>query len=156
MPADAPTIVATSGGMRAGRRSRLAFAPLVEHAVELSGTTGRPKLVHLGTASGRPALVERRARRGRRGRRLGTCATSTSSACPASTTRRRCSSRPTSSGWAAARVVNLLAVWRAHGLDEVFRRVWQAGVVLGGVSAGSICWHVGRHHRLLRARPCGR
>jgi peptidase E len=40
-------------------------------------------------------------------------------------------------------VVNLLAVWRAHGLDAVFRRVWEAGVVLAGVSAGSLCWHVG-------------
>ena len=40
-------------------------------------------------------------------------------------------------------VANLLAVWRAHGLDEVFRECWEAGVVLGGVSAGSICWHVG-------------
>jgi peptidase E len=40
-------------------------------------------------------------------------------------------------------VANLLAVWRVHGLDEIFREVWQAGVVLGGVSAGSICWHVG-------------
>src|SRR3712207_9592791 len=40
-------------------------------------------------------------------------------------------------------VANLLAVWRVHGLDEVFREVWEAGVVLGGVSAGSLCWHVG-------------
>jgi peptidase E len=40
-------------------------------------------------------------------------------------------------------VANLLAVWRVHGLDEVFREVWQAGVVLGGVSAGSLCWHLG-------------
>jgi peptidase E len=40
-------------------------------------------------------------------------------------------------------VANLLAVWRAHGLDDVFRTVWAAGVVLGGVSAGSLCWHVG-------------
>ena len=40
-------------------------------------------------------------------------------------------------------VANLLAVWRAHGLDEVLRECWEAGVVLGGVSAGSICWHVG-------------
>ena len=40
-------------------------------------------------------------------------------------------------------VANLLAVWRVHGLDEIFLRVWQAGVVLGGVSAGSICWHIG-------------
>ncbi|HEY5180088.1 MAG TPA: Type 1 glutamine amidotransferase-like domain-containing protein, partial [Dermatophilaceae bacterium] len=27
-------------------------------------------------------------------------------------------------------VVNLLAVWRVHGLDEILRRVWAAGVVL--------------------------
>jgi peptidase E len=38
---------------------------------------------------------------------------------------------------------NLLALWRLHGLDEIMRRVWQAGVVLMGVSAGSICWHLG-------------
>jgi peptidase E len=37
----------------------------------------------------------------------------------------------------------LLAVWRVHGLDTVLRRVWEAGVVLAGVSAGSICWYVG-------------
>ena len=30
-----------------------------------------------------------------------------------------------------------------HGLDVILRRVWQAGVVLMGVSAGSLCWHVG-------------
>ena len=40
-------------------------------------------------------------------------------------------------------VVNLLAVWRAHRLDEILRECWQAGVVLGGGSAGSICWHLG-------------
>jgi peptidase E len=40
-------------------------------------------------------------------------------------------------------VANLLAVWHAHGLDEVFREAWERGVVLAGVSAGSICWHVG-------------
>ncbi len=40
-------------------------------------------------------------------------------------------------------VANLLAVWRAHGLDDIVRECWEAGVVLGGVSAGSICWHVG-------------
>jgi len=34
-------------------------------------------------------------------------------------------------------------MWRLHGLDTVFRQVWEAGVVLTGVSAGSICWHVG-------------
>lgn len=40
-------------------------------------------------------------------------------------------------------VANLVAVWRVHGLDEILYEAWQAGVVLGGVSAGSICWHVG-------------
>ncbi len=30
-----------------------------------------------------------------------------------------------------------------HGLDEILRRVWGAGVVLAGVSAGSICWYQG-------------
>ncbi|MEV6523336.1 peptidase E [Longispora sp. NPDC051575] len=40
-------------------------------------------------------------------------------------------------------VVNLLAVWRAHGLGEILRECWEAGVVLGGGSAGSICWHEG-------------
>jgi peptidase E len=40
-------------------------------------------------------------------------------------------------------VANLLAVWRVHQLDEIFAEAWANGVVLGGVSAGSICWHVG-------------
>jgi peptidase E len=38
---------------------------------------------------------------------------------------------------------NLLALWRLHGLDTVLRECWDAGVVLSGVSAGSLCWHVG-------------
>jgi peptidase E len=38
---------------------------------------------------------------------------------------------------------NLLALWRLHGLDVILRECWEAGVVLGGVSAGSLCWHVG-------------
>jgi peptidase E len=37
-------------------------------------------------------------------------------------------------------VVNLLAVWRAHGLDGMLRKAWERGVVMAGVSAGSICW----------------
>jgi peptidase E len=40
-------------------------------------------------------------------------------------------------------VANLLAVWQVHELGPVMHRAWQAGVVLGGISAGSICWHVG-------------
>lgn len=35
---------------------------------------------------------------------------------------------------------NMLAVWRAHGLDTVMREAWENGVVLAGASAGSLCW----------------
>jgi len=35
---------------------------------------------------------------------------------------------------------SMLAVWRAHGLDRILREAWEAGVVLAGSSAGSICW----------------
>jgi dipeptidase E len=37
-------------------------------------------------------------------------------------------------------VVSLLGVWRAHGLDAILREAWQRGVVLCGLSAGSLCW----------------
>lgn len=40
-------------------------------------------------------------------------------------------------------VVNLLAVWRAHGLAEVLRECWDSGVLLAGWGAGSLCWHRG-------------
>jgi len=40
-------------------------------------------------------------------------------------------------------VANMVAVWRVHGLDEVFRQAWDAGIVLAGVSAGAICWFDG-------------
>lgn len=36
--------------------------------------------------------------------------------------------------------VNMLAIWRAHGVDEILRECWARGVVLCGVSAGSMCW----------------
>ena len=35
---------------------------------------------------------------------------------------------------------NMLAIWRIHGVDEILREAWQAGIVLCGVSAGAICW----------------
>jgi peptidase E len=37
-------------------------------------------------------------------------------------------------------VISLLGVWRAHGIDEILREAWEAGVVLCGLSAGSLCW----------------
>ena len=35
---------------------------------------------------------------------------------------------------------NLLALWREWRLDKLLRKAWQHGVVLGGISAGSMCW----------------
>jgi dipeptidase E len=35
---------------------------------------------------------------------------------------------------------SMLAVWRDWGLDRHLRTAWEDGVVLGGGSAGSICW----------------
>ncbi len=35
---------------------------------------------------------------------------------------------------------NALAIWRVHGIDRALREVWERGGVLGGWSAGAICW----------------
>jgi peptidase E len=40
-------------------------------------------------------------------------------------------------------VANMLALWRLHGVDWAMRAAWEQGVILSGVSAGSLCWHVG-------------
>ena len=37
-------------------------------------------------------------------------------------------------------VISLLGTWRAHGIDEILREAWERGVVLCGLSAGSLCW----------------
>jgi peptidase E len=38
---------------------------------------------------------------------------------------------------------SMLAVWRTHGVDRALRRAWEAGIVLTGLSAGSLCWFEG-------------
>ena len=38
---------------------------------------------------------------------------------------------------------NLLAIWRAHGLDKLLREAWERGTVLAGISAGAMCWFEG-------------
>jgi dipeptidase E len=35
---------------------------------------------------------------------------------------------------------NLLAIWRAHGLDSLLVEAWRHGAVLAGLSAGAMCW----------------
>jgi len=38
---------------------------------------------------------------------------------------------------------NLLAIWRAHGLDSLLSEAWRRGIVLAGISAGAMCWFQG-------------
>jgi peptidase E len=40
-------------------------------------------------------------------------------------------------------VANMVAVWRVHGVDQILRKAWHAGIVLAGSSAGGICWFEG-------------
>jgi peptidase E len=56
-------------------------------------------------------------------------------------------------------VVSLLGVWRAHGIDAILREAWAAGVILCGLSAGSLCWFAeavsGFHGEPLRLQGLG-
>ncbi len=142
MPADTPTILATSGGYRPGVRTRVELGPLVHHAVELSGARGRPHLVHLGTAGGDQRAWQAEL-------------TEAADLAGFTLTHLNLFSMPSVDDveglltgadvvWVGGgSVANLLAVWRVHELEPVLRRAWRAGVVLSGVSAGSICWHSG-------------
>jgi dipeptidase E len=35
---------------------------------------------------------------------------------------------------------NLMVLWKEWGLDKIIKEAYQAGVVLGGLSAGGLCW----------------
>ena len=37
-------------------------------------------------------------------------------------------------------LISLLGTWGAHGIDVMLRNAWEAGVVMTGLSAGSLCW----------------
>lgn len=41
---------------------------------------------------------------------------------------------------AGGNTLNALAVWKAQGIDTSLRAAWEKGIVLGGESAGMICW----------------
>lgn len=36
--------------------------------------------------------------------------------------------------------LNQQVIWKAHGIDVILRQAWDRGIVLGGASAGSLCW----------------
>jgi peptidase E len=144
MTADEPTILATSGGLRPGTgRSEWEFAPLLSYAVELAGVTGRaPRLAYVGTAGGdqlafAAMIIEA-------GRAAGVEVSQLRLFPMLSVDDPEAFLLEHDVVWVGGgAVANLLVLWRLHGLDAAFRTAWQAGVVLSGVSAGSVCWHVG-------------
>ena len=143
MPADLPTILATSGGLKRGSRTDFEFAPLIIHAIELSGVNA-PASPPVPRRHGRwrPALVERTVGRGRA--RAGIDVVHLNLFPMPSVEDVAGFLLDQDVIWVGGgSVANLLAIWRLHGLDRIFAEVWQAGVVLAGVSAGSLCWHVG-------------
>jgi peptidase E len=143
MPADHPTIVATSGGYRLGTRVRIEFNALVLHAVERSGVSGRrPRLTYIGTAIGDQRNVAYEMIEA--GRVAGLEVTSLDLFPMPNLEDIEGHLLEQDVVWLqGGSVANLLAVWKLHGLDIILSRVWEAGVVLSGVSAGSICWYVG-------------
>ena len=36
--------------------------------------------------------------------------------------------------------LNQQAIWKAQGIDVILKQAWDRGIVLGGASAGSLCW----------------
>jgi peptidase E len=143
MPADSPTIVATSGGYRPGSRTFLEFDALVHHAVELSGVSGRrPRLTFVGTASGDQRYFNDHVHQA--GRLAGFDVTTLDLFPMPSLDDVAGHLLGEDVVWVqGGSVANLLAVWAVHDLGTALRAAWEAGVVLSGVSAGSICWYVG-------------
>ncbi|WP_400159529.1 Type 1 glutamine amidotransferase-like domain-containing protein [Arthrobacter sp. BPSS-3] len=143
MTADSRTILATSGGLRPGTRTRFEFNKLVHHAVELSGVSGRaPRISHVGTASGDQRWFNHELSEAGRVAKFDLSHLTLFTMPNVGNIEEYLLGQDVV--WVnGGSVVNLLAVWRAHGLDDIFRRVWEAGVVLAGVSAGSICWFKG-------------
>ncbi len=143
MPADAPTILATSGGRISGRRTPWEVGPLTEYAVELAGVSGRrPRVCFLATALGDNAAVLQAFYDAARFAGFDASHLALFPMPNVDNPRAHLLAQDVVWVWGGS-VAGLLAMWRLHRLDEAMRDAWEAGVVLTGVSAGSICWHVG-------------
>lgn len=142
MAADTPTILATSGGFFRGQRTTVRPGPLLDFALELGHPGTLPRICFIGTAGGDQAYWNANLHAAYYGREV---LVSCLDLFP----------MPNIADMAAhlgsqdliwvmgGSTANLLALWRLHGLDQILRECWQGGVVLAGVSAGSLCWHVG-------------
>jgi peptidase E len=143
LPADAPTILATSGGWANDDRLRWGVGPLTDHAVELSGVAGRaPKVTFLATACGDDAGLVRDVYAAAQARGFHASHLQLFTMPNVEDITAHLLEQDVVWVWGGS-VAGLLAMWRLHGVDEAMRTAWEAGVVLTGVSAGSLCWHVG-------------
>lgn len=136
-------IVGTSGSYHPGTRCDVEYGPLAAHAVELAGVSGRaPKIGYLATASGdqKARLAERAEAMRLRGWQFNPL---TLFMMPNVEDPREYLLDQDVIWVDGGSVVNLLALWKAHDLGPVMREAWEKGIILAGVSAGSMCWHIG-------------
>jgi peptidase E len=137
-------IFATSGGFLPSDRGPYQWrrGPIIEHAIALAGSPDRPRFCYIGTAGGDNVNGIAAVYQAFAGSDVRTSHLELFSMPNVDDVRAHLLAQDVV--WVGGgSVANLLAVWRVHGLDEILRECWEAGVVLGGVSAGSICWHVG-------------
>lgn len=143
MTAAESTILATCGGLNAGTWTDSVYGPLLHHAIALARVEGRaPRVTHINTGGGDQRHVE--------GAELEAARAAGVEASHLRFFPRRNIDdvrehllRQDVIWVSGGSVVNLLAVWRAHGLDSLLAEAWRAGVVLAGGSAGALCWHEG-------------
>jgi peptidase E len=141
MPADYPTLLATSMGFNRAR-DPWQPSPVFRYAFGLAGKPSRPRLCFISTGTGdKRASIE--------------AFYAAFAGSDVATSHLALFDKPNVPNIAAhlhaqdiiwvdrGSVINLLAVWRAHGVDKILRNCWQQGVVLGGESAGSLCWFSG-------------
>jgi peptidase E len=135
-------ILATSGGFRPARRTWFRPGPMIDFAFELAGSPERPRFCYVGTAGGDNPMYTAAVAQAFVGRDV---VVSSLAAFPMPSVEDvKAHLLAQDVVWVGGgSVAGLLAIWRLHGWDTIFREVWEAGVVLGGVSAGSLCWHIG-------------
>jgi peptidase E len=137
-------ILATSGGFVPSDLGPYQWrrGPLIEHAIQLAGDPDRPRFCYVGTAAGDAIGGTAAFHKAFAGSDVR--ATHLELFTMPNVPDIRAHLLDQDVIWVGGgSVANLLAVWRTHGLDEVLRECWEQGVVLAGVSAGSICWYVG-------------
>ena len=135
-------IVATSMGFRPGTRTYLEPGPVFDLCRELAGDPQRPRICFLATAGGDQLWRRQMFHEAFQGTDWQTSEVALFSMPNVADIGAHLLAQDVV--WVdGGSVAGLLAMWELHGVGAPMRAAWDAGVVLAGVSAGSICWHVG-------------